>query len=106
MSRIFLFVIGQVFKKTLTSIAFPLARDSLPGIVRKLTWNATNRFERKISEKGAVTAGTWFNLFNSIEDMNGVTKIIKSLGDSGVLIEGVTETVKIKIKKTERWISC
>ena len=53
-----------------------------------------------------MTAGTWFNLFNSIEDMNGVTKIIKSLGDSGVLIEGVTETVKIKIKKTERWISC
>ena len=38
--------------------------------------------------------------------MNGVIKIIKSLGDSGVLIEGVTETVKIEIKKTERWISC
>ena len=46
--------------------------------------------------------GTWINLYNSIEDMHGVTKIIKSLGDSGVLIEGVTETVKIKIKKTER----
>ena len=32
------------------------------------------------------------------------TKIIKSLEDSGVLTDGVTETVKDKIKKTRRWI--
>ena len=31
--------------------------------------------------------------------MNGIIKIIKSLEDSGVLIDGVTETVKHEIKK-------
>ena len=33
--------------------------------------------------------------------MNDIIKIIKSLEDSGVLIDGVTETVKGKIKKQE-----
>ena len=33
--------------------------------------------------------------------MNDIIKIIKSLEDSGVLIDGVTETVKDKIKKQE-----
>ena len=32
------------------------------------------------------------------EDMNDVIKITKSLEDSGVLIDGVTETVKHEIK--------
>ena len=38
------------------------------------------------------------------EDMNDIIKIIKSLEDSGVLIDGVTETVKHE-KKTRRRIS-
>ena len=32
------------------------------------------------------------------EDMNDIIKILKSLEDSGVLINGVTETVKHEIK--------
>ena len=32
------------------------------------------------------------------EDMNYIVKTIKSLENSGVLIDGVTETVKDKIK--------
>ena len=31
--------------------------------------------------------------------MNNIMKIIKSLKDSGVLIDGVTETVKYEIKQ-------
>ena len=42
-----------------------------------------------------------FTLFISKEDMNDIIKIIKSLKDSGVLIDGVTETVKHEIKKQE-----
>ena len=45
-------------------------------------------------EKGAVRAGKRFTLFISNEDMNDIIKIIKSLEDSGVLLDGVTETVK------------
>ena len=33
--------------------------------------------------------------------MNDIIKIIKSLEDSGVLVDGVTETVKDEIKKQE-----
>ena len=43
-------------------------------------------------------AGKRVNLFVSNEDMNDIIKIMKSLGDSGVLIDRVTETVKDKIK--------
>ena len=34
--------------------------------------------------------------------MNDITKIIKSLEDSNVLIDGIIETVKHKIKKNEK----
>ena len=34
--------LGNLGKKTLTNIAIPLARDSLPGLVSNLTLNATN----------------------------------------------------------------
>ena len=42
--------------------------------------------------------GKVFTLFISNGDMNDIIKIIKSLKDSVVLIDGVTETVKHKIK--------
>ena len=44
-------------------------------------------------------AGKEFTLFISNEDMNGIIKIIKLLEDSGVLIDGVTETIKHETKK-------
>ena len=46
-------------------------------------------------------AGKGFTLFISNEDLNDIIKIIKSLEDSGILIDGVTETVKHEIKKQE-----
>ena len=32
-------------------------------------------------------------------------KLLKPLEDSGVLIDGITETIKYKIRKKTRWIS-
>ena len=49
--------------------------------------------------RGAVRAGKGFTLFNLNVDMNDIIKIIKSLEDSGVLINGVTEKVNMKLKK-------
>ena len=43
--------------------------------------------KKKLSGKGAVRAGKGFTLFISNQDMNDILKIIKSLEDSGVLIE-------------------
>ena len=88
-------------KKTLTNIVISLVRDNLPGLVSNLTSNKINKFERKISGKGAFRAEKGFTLFISNEDMNDITKIIKLLEDLGVLIDGVTETVKDKIEKRE-----
>ena len=59
--------------------------------------------KKKISGKGAVKAGKELTLFNSHEDMNHIIEIIKSLKDSNVLIDVITETVthEIKNKKTD-----
>ena len=58
--------------------------------------------KKKVSGKGAVRAGKGFTLLISNEDMNDIIKIIKSLEDSGVLIDGVPETVKHEIKKNKK----
>ena len=79
----------------------PLIRDNLTGLVSNLASNARNKFERKISEKRAVRAGKRFALFISNEGINDIIKIIKSLEDLNVLIDGITETVKHEIKKQE-----
>ena len=81
-------------KKAITNVTTPLARDCLPELVRNLTSNVTNKFERTVSRKRAVKEGERFTLFILNEGMNEIIKIIKSLQDSGVLIDGVTETVK------------
>ena len=70
-----------------------------PGLVSNLASNAVNKFERKTSGKGAVKAGERFTLFILNEDINDIIKIIKSLEDSNVLIDGITETVNHEIKK-------
>ena len=49
----------------MTNIAIHLARDNLPGLESNLTSKAINKFERKISEKGAfrVEKGFIFHIF-------------------------------------------
>ena len=54
-----------------------------------------------MTRKVAVRARKRFTLFISNEDMNDIIKVIKSLENLGVLIDGVTETVKHEIKKQE-----
>ena len=96
--------LGNLGKKALTDLAFPLARDYLPGLVSILASNKISKFGRKISGKGAVEAGKGFTLSILNKDMNDIIKIINSLEDSGVLIDGVAETIKHEMKKTRRWI--
>ena len=78
-----------------------MTRDNLPGLVSNLTSNAINRLEKKISGKRALRAGKGFILFISNEDMNDIIKIIKSLEDLVVLIDGVAKIVKHEMKKQE-----
>ena len=89
-------------KKALTSIAIPLARGNLPGLVGNLTLCAINKFDRKRSGRGAVRAGKIFTLFISNKDMNDIMITIKPLEDLGILTDGVPETVKHEIKTRRR----
>ena len=95
--------LSNSWKKVLTNIAILLARGNLPGLVCNLTLNSINKFDRKVSRKWVVRVGKLFTLFIMNDDMNGIIKITKSLEDSVVLIDGVTETVKhgIKNKKVD-----
>ena len=88
-------------KKALEKVAILLARGNLSRLVSNLASNAINKFEKKVSTKIAVRAGKRFTLFVSNEYINNNIKIIKSLEDSGVLIDGVTKTVKHERKKQE-----
>ena len=93
--------LANLIKKALKIVAIYLARDNLPGLVSNLVSNAINKFERKISGKGAFRAGKGITLFILNEDMNGIIKIIKLLEDSRTLIDRVTETLKHEMKKQE-----
>ena len=55
--------LGNLGKKSITNIAIPLVRDNLPGLVSNLTSSVINKFDRKISEKGAARAEKGFTLF-------------------------------------------
>ena len=87
-------MLGNLGKKAIADLGIPLARNNLPGLACTLASNAINIFERKIGGKGALRTGKGFTLFILNEDMNDIIKIIKSLEYSGVLIDGVTKTVK------------
>ena len=56
-----------------------------------------------MSRQGTVRAGKGFTLFISNEDVDDFIKIVKSLEDSEVLIDGVAEAIKhgIKNKKAD-----
>ena len=70
-------------------------------LVNKATLSILNKFERETSGKRVVRAEKGFNLFILNEDMDDIIRIINSLEDSRVLIDGITETVKNEIKKQE-----
>ena len=57
---------------------------------------------KKTSGKGVVRARKGFTKLISDEDMNKIIKIKKSLKHSSVLIDAVTEPVKLELKKTRR----
>ena len=86
--------LGNLRKKALSNIALPLARDNLPGLFSKLASNALNKFEKKISRKGAVITGKRFTLFVLNKGMNDIIKILKSLEYLARLVDGFNETVK------------
>ena len=99
--RFFGNMIDKLGKDALMKIDVPLAKDILPQLATKATSSIKYSFERKMRWCGAVRAGKGFTLFISNEDMDDVIRIIQSLEKSRVLIDGITETVKLKKREQE-----
>ena len=76
-----------------------MAKDALPKLAKKLTSPALDEFKRKTNGAGDVRAGK--ALLHSNEDMDDIFIIAESLEQSGLFIDGETETVKHEIKKQE-----
>ena len=88
-------------KESTDKCSYFFSQRQFTWISKQFNLNAINKFAREISGNRATRAGKRFTLFISNEDINDIIKIVKSLEDSGVLIDGVTETVKHEIKKQE-----
>ena len=69
-------MMGKVGKKVLWHLDVPLAKEVLPKSATKATSSVLDKFERKISGKGAARAGRQFTLFISNENMDHI-KIIQ-----------------------------
>ena len=63
--------------------------------------NVINKFERKITGKGAVGEEKRLTLFISNEDLGDIVRILESLEKSDLLIVGATETVRHEIIKKQ-----
>ena len=73
----------------------------MPNLATKATSSMLDKFERKISGKGAVRAGKWFTPLISYENIDGTTKIVESLEKLSLLIYSVSETINHEIEKQE-----
>ena len=94
--------LSNLGKKPLTDINIILARNNIPWSINNLNWSAMNKFDRKTNGKRSVITGEGITLFICNKDINCIMKIINSLEHLGVIIDGVTVTVKHK-KKEDRF---
>ena len=90
---------GKIGKEALMNLTVPLAKDVLPKLATKLTLSILDKFERKISVWVAVRAGKGFILFISNKDMDYFI-----IENSGLLIDGTTETVQHEIKENKKMV--
>ena len=74
----------------------------MPKLATKLTSSVLDKFERKKRRESVVRAKKEFILFISNDDMGDIIKIIVSLEKSGLLIDGMTETVKHEMEENNK----
>ena len=60
---------------------------------------AASATDAAINKKKVLGSGNDTTLLISNDDMQDLLKIVKSLEDSGILLDGITETVKNEVKQ-------
>ena len=80
-------------------VALPLAKNVLAPLGLAASMSANDgSIQKKIHGSGA-TKSTGVKLIIEQEDMNDIMKIIKSLENSGILLKGVSKTIKNETKE-------
>ena len=74
--------LGNLDKNVLLDLAVPLVKEVLAKSATKETSSVLDKFERKISGKGAVGAGRELTLFISIEETFSSTLLLRLLSIS------------------------
>ena len=78
------------------SVLTPLAKNALVPLGLSVEmWAADAAIQKNIYGSGTTT------LIISNEEMEDIMKIVKSLEESGLLIKGISETIKMKQKNTK-----
>ena len=84
----------------------PLLKSGLPllkSIVKPLGMMGLTAVasakDTAINKKKIIGSGNHTTLIISNDDMQDLLKIVKSLEDSGILLNGITETVKNEVKE-------
>ena len=84
----------------LMKVALPLAKNVLAPLGLTAAMSAIDgSIKKKMFGFGAIKCAGTTTLIISNNEMNDIIKIVKSLEDSGVLLKGVSETIKHEAKE-------
>ena len=88
-------------------VAVPLVIKFLAALATMASASAIDSAsQREMCSAGVVKARNGIALAISNEDMNDIIRILKPLENSGVLIDGVNEALKHKIKNKVDFLVC
>ena len=91
------------FPAPLLKSGLPLLKSVIKPLCMLERTAAASAIDTAINKK-ILGSGTT-TLIISNDEMNDILKMVKSLEDSGILLKGVSETIKDEAKGTKRWFS-
>ena len=94
--------LGKLLSKLagpLTKVALPLAKNVLAPLGLTAAMSAIDGSIQKKIHGSGVTKGAGVKLIIEQEDMKYIMKIIKALENSGILLKGVSKTIKNETKE-------
>ena len=87
------------FAGPLMKVAFPLAKNVLAPLGLTAAMSAIDGSIQKKMHGSGATKGAGVKLIIEQEDMKDIMKIIKALENSGILLKGVSKTIKNETKE-------
>ena len=95
-------LLGKILSKLagpLMKVGLPLAKNVLAPLGLTAAMSATDGSIQKKIHGSRATKGAGVKLIIEKEDMNDIMKIIKALENSGILLKGISKTIKNETKE-------